>query len=434
MITTLVISILTCVLLILSILLFPKLKIKNVSLSTFWMVALIGGILILSLGCISLNEVKDSLFASSEVNPFKILILFFSMTFLSIYLDELNFFKYLASIASKKAKNSQLALFFILYLLVSILTIFTSNDIVILTFTPFICYFCKNAKINPLPYIVSEFSAANTYSMILIIGNPTNIYLATSANIDFISYLKVMLIPTLLAGLVELLIIYILFRKQLKTPISYSNDEEIKIDNLPNLIIGISSLGVCLILLVISSYIHLEMWLISLGCALSLLISIIISNLIQKRKLTNVFNTLKRLPYELIPFMLSMFVIVLALNKNGISQYISSFLGEDHLIIKYGTTSFISANLINNIPMSVLFATLPTMSDQVLRLQAIYATIVGSNIGAFLTPLGALAGIMFTSLLNKYEVKYNFLDFIKYGLIISIPTLLVALFSLNLFI
>lgn len=434
MITTLVISILTCVLLILSILLFPKLKIKNVSLSTFWMVALIGGILILSLGCISLNEVKDSLFASSEVNPFKILILFFSMTFLSIYLDELNFFKFLASKASKKANNSQLALFFILYLLVSILTIFTSNDIVILTFTPFICYFCKNAKINPLPYIVSEFAAANTYSMILIIGNPTNIYLATSANIDFISYLKVMLIPTLLAGLVELLIIYILFRKQLKTPISYSNDEEIKIDNLPNLIIGISSLGVCLILLVISSYIHLEMWLISLGCALSLLISIIISNLIQKRKLTNVFNTLKRLPYELIPFMLSMFVIVLALNKNGISQYISSFLGEDHLIIKYGTTSFISANLINNIPMSVLFATLPTMSDQVLRLQAIYATIVGSNIGAFLTPLGALAGIMFTSLLNKYEVKYNFLDFIKYGLIISIPTLLVALFSLNLFI
>ena len=72
--------------------------------------------------------------------------------------------------------------------MVAILTIFTSNDIVILTFTPFICYFSKNAKINPIPYLVAEFAAANTYSMMLIIGNPTNIYLATSASIDFISY------------------------------------------------------------------------------------------------------------------------------------------------------------------------------------------------------------------------------------------------------
>ena len=36
--------------------------------------------------------------------------------------------------------------------------------------------------------------------------------------------------------------------------------------------------------------------------------------------------------------------------------------------------------------------------------------------------------------LKKYDVKYTFLDFIKYGGIISIPTLLVALFSLMLFI
>jgi site-specific DNA-cytosine methylase len=35
-----------------------------------------------------------------------------------------------------------------MYLMVAVLTIFTSNDIVILTFTPFICYFCKNAKIS----------------------------------------------------------------------------------------------------------------------------------------------------------------------------------------------------------------------------------------------------------------------------------------------
>ena len=51
-----------------------------------------------------------------------------------------------------------------------------------------------------------------------------------------------------------------------------------------------------------------------------------------------------------------MFIIVLALNKQGVTEYISSFLGQDHLIVKYGVSSFISSNLINNIPMSVLMS------------------------------------------------------------------------------
>jgi arsenical pump membrane protein len=62
--------------------------------------------------------------------------------------------------------------------------------------------------------------------------------------------------------------------------------------------------------------------------------------------------------------------------------------------------------------------------------QAIFASVIGSNIGAFLTPIGALAGIMFSSLLKKYEVKFSFLDFVKYGVLIAIPTISAALLGL----
>ena len=65
--------------------------------------------------------------------------------------------------------------------------------------------------------------------------------------------------------------------------------------------------------------------------------------------------------------------------------------------------------------------------------QAIYATIIGSNIGAFLTPVGALAGIMFQSLLSKYGVKFTFKDFVKYGSIISVPVIATALAMLLIF-
>ena len=168
MVVTLIIAILTCLFLILSILFFPKIKIKQFSIDTYWIIGLIGAFLMFLFLRISFKEIKDLLIANNNINPIKILILFFSMTFLSIYLDEVGFFKYLAIEMTKISSKNQIMLFTMLYILVAILTIFTSNDIVILTFTPFICYFCKHANINPFPYLVSEFAAANTWSMMLI--------------------------------------------------------------------------------------------------------------------------------------------------------------------------------------------------------------------------------------------------------------------------
>ena len=84
----------------------------------------------------------------------------------------------------------------------------------------------------------------------------------------------------------------------------------------------------------------------------------------------------------------------------------------------------------NNIPMSVLFSSIVDVNS-LNGLKALYSVIIGSNIGAFLTPVGALAGIMFTNLTSKYEVNYSFASFIKYGLIISIPTLSISLLVLS---
>lgn len=429
MIPTLIISLTTFLLITLSIIFLPYIKIGKIKIATHWVIALVGAIILMIFSLSPINEIYDQLIAPTSVNPLKIIILFFSMTIISIYLDEVGLFKYLAIKATKKAKNNQIYLFIILYILTSILTVFTSNDIVILTLTPFICFFAKNTKINPLPYLIAEFVAANTWSMMLIIGNPTNIYLATSAGIEFISYFKVMFLPTIFAGIVELSIIYLLFRKQLKTPLTIS-EEEYKLESKLDLFIGVSILAICLIFLIISSYIHIEMWIISLICAVTLLIVAVIIRLVTHRNWNYLTGSLKRLPYSLIPFFLSMFVIVVAINYQGISLEIAKVLNKGNIIWVYGFSSLLTCNLINNIPMSILFSNFPVGLETPLFNNAIFASIIGSNIGAFLTPIGALAGIMFSSLLNKYDVKFSFFDFIKYGFIIAIPTISAALLGL----
>ena len=233
-----------------------------------------------------------------------------------------------------------------------------------------------------------------------------------------------MALPTLAAGIIEYIVLFLVFNHKLKLPLTI-NEEEYHIENKPALFIGLFHLATCLIFLIISSYIGIEMWLVSLICASSLLIITISMCLITKKNWHYVTGSFKKLPYPLIPFFLSMFVIVVALNYQGISSQLASLLSHTNTIWTYGFSSFFVSNLINNIPMSILYSNMCNTKA------AVYASIVGSNIGAFLTPTGALAGIMFTNLVNEHETKYTFLDFIKYGMITSLPIIAITLLILN---
>ncbi len=430
MIPSIIIFALTVVCLTISIIIKPSIKIGKIKIQTFWIITFFGAILIIIFNKIKLFELKEMITKNSGMNPLQILSLFISMSILSIALDEVGFFKMCAYFATKKIKKNQIALFLSLALIISVLTIFTSNDIIILTFTPFICYFSKHAKINPIPYLVSEFIFANTWSMLFVIGNPTNIFLANSFNIGFIEYLNIMALPTLVGGIVSLTILLLIFRKDLQKKFSYNNDITIdKIDRFTTLVCFFHLL-LCTILLIISQYINIEMWLIAVITAISLTITLIFLYIIRKNKL--LFNVYRRVPWSLIPFVISMYIIVFALDKNGVIDLIGKMFSglcitREKTIYFYGIISYLSCNILNNIPMSVMFEKIIMASNITFMKESVYSCIIASNIGAYLTPIGALAGIMWMSILRNLQVKFNFLDFVKYGLMISVVVLVSAL-------
>ena len=411
----------------------PSVIIRGRSFNIYWLAPLLGAALLVLLGSIGLDEVAVGLTDSSGMNPIKILVLLISMTVISIYLDNAGFFSYIAARMLRVAGSSSTALFFLLYAIVSFLTFFTSNDIIVLTFTPFICYFARSAKIDPVPFLVCEFVAANTWSMALIIGNPTNIYLASNAGIEFFEYLKTMIIPTLASALVSLAIMWLVFRRKLSVPIT-PQEGRAKLKNRFHVYAALVHLIVCIILMSVSLYIDIPMWLISLCACLSLLSCSLLYSLIRSIKPMMIKNTLKRAPWDVVPFVISMFIIVLAFEKSGITEKLSAFLMRGNAVFTFGGASFLSANLINNIPMSVLFSSVCGGVAAQARPPALYASIAGSNIGAFLTPIGAIAGIMWMSLLKIQRVEFGYTDFIKYGAIISVPTMIAALAALSIII
>ena len=422
MIVMLATAILTVALFLLSVLFFSTVG-KNKKFKIYSLIPLIGGFFMVALGSLTWSDVLTSFTENTSVNPIKILVLFLSMTVYSLILDKTGFFGYVSGVVLKKAGHNQLTVFLSMYAVIALLTVFTSNDIVILTFTPFICKFCKAAEIDVVPYLIMEFVVANTWSLLLLIGNPTNIYISGAFGISFTEYFVHMALPTVAAGVASLVLMLIMFGKKLRKEIR-TDTQITPINDKPLMTVALVHLLACIVLLAISQYTNIEMWLISFGVAVSAVLCSCITLAIRSKRLDKVVCAIKGMPFEIIPFVIGMFIIVMGLDKSGITQLFSEALGHGNGVITYGLASLLSSNFLNNIPMSVLFSKILAVSSS---MSEVYATIVGSNIGAFITPVGALAGIMWSNLIKQNNVKLSVAKFVVYGVSIGIPTTLASL-------
>ena len=214
------------------------------------------------------------------------------------------------------------------------------------------------------------------------------------------------------------------------SPDGRGNDES-KIKDKGLLVIGLVHLVLCIVSLAVSSYLPLPMWQLSLIFACSLIVCVLIYCLARRKKPRILVRSATRLPLDIVPFVLSMFVLVLGLDKYGVTDLVRNFLDGSGTIFRYGIASFLAANVLNNIPMSVLFSPVVAgIETAQAQAEALYASVIGSNLGAFFTPIGALAGIMWSAMLKKYGVRLTFAQFVKYGSAIAIPALLMALLGL----
>ena len=112
-------------------------------------------------------------------------------------------------------------------------------------------------------------------------------------------------------------------------------DQEIPKVDRGSLLIGLSHLLVALILLVISNVINLEMWLITLVAAISLLITSFIYLKARKKSLEPLKNSLIKSPWSFAPLIFSMYVLVEGLRIGGITDSFGQFLAKFDPILGY---------------------------------------------------------------------------------------------------
>merc|ERR1719265_1597346 len=128
-------------------------------------------------------------------------------------------------------------------------------------------------------------------------------------------------------------------------------------------------------------------------------------------------RVLGNLPWAVFPFVMSLFVLVQALESSGMVGVMATWLasvtrrGRISTIGTIGFASILACQVLNNQPMTVLFSKLLSHSnfdvEENHKKLAFGALIIGSNLGANLTLIGALAGPMWVKVCQLEGVEVS---------------------------
>lgn len=379
------------------------------------------------------NQVLEALGISTEEMPvplvttWNVVIILAALMIISTLLDDYGFFEYCASRAIRASKNNGKKLFLYTYLVVSLISLFAGNDVVILTTTPIILIFCRNAKINPKPYMYASFFAANTFSMPLYIGNLTNILIGDSFSLDYFGFTKYMFLPTLAAAAVNYYLLRYIFRKQIPESFVTIDDGAVNIKNKSLVVLGLAVLLAVIVLGGVANYYKIPLSIVTLGGALILMLF--------ERRIT---HRLKRVSWNVVLFVIGLFIVVKGLEVSDVASELGEamFAGiSENIILAVLSISLLSAflcNLVNNIPMTAMMLSIiqhASLSAQMNEALA-YSLVIGSNLGANFTTFGALAGILWLESAKRYGWSTGLVEILRIGLFVTPLAILGASFVL----
>lgn len=346
-------------------------------------------------------------------------------------MDCTGFFEHVSLRVVEVGRASGIKLFAYLFLMTSFLTMFTSNDVVILTVTYVILYMAVHAKIDPVPFLVAQFFAANVLSMGLYVGNPTNIVIADAFGIEFIEFARWMLIPSIAATFTCLFLLMLIFRRRIPGRLELAVNGSAALKDRRGAIFGLLVLGAMLFVISLpGDYIDAQPWTIALSFATIMALYNLAFN--RSRAKTVIF----RMPWKIAPFLVGLFIIVEALAVSGwtglFAPAILKIISEDALITvpSLSFLSALAAGLMNNHPMTVFFVkmikeNLSSHLSGMTEIGVMSALVIGSNLGANYMLTGALAGLMWNKILSEKGVKISFSQFSKYGFLVM-PLLTLA--------
>lgn len=371
-------------------------------------------------------EAPDYLFKNYV--DFDTIFLLVGMMLLVSTIRDIGFFDYVAFKIIKFSKNSLFNIFILLNIFVALFSAFIDNVTTIMIFIPITLAIADAAEISPIPLVFSEVLSSNIGGTATLIGDPPNILIGNAARLSFNDFILNTSFPSLLSIFFILIYLIITKRKLFFKKLEFSIDD-FSISK-KNLFKSLSILITVLLLFVFQEKLGIHSSVIAFGMGF-------ISVLVIDPK--NIEKHFTEIEWGTIFFFLGLFIITGALEDTGILKQVAVFFSKEFgssprlfgivLIIM----SFFVSSFFDNIPFTAtmipVIKMLPSINTSFVNLTPFWwALSLGVCYGGNLTPIGASANIVAITMLLKYSnKKVSFVDYMKFSLVPSIISLLIAI-------
>ena len=386
------------------------------------------GALILVIASLLVGSIhpKETLHFVIEVIDFNTIGLLLGMMIIVAILGETGIFNWVGVKAIRLSKGNLWKLMLILCVFTAITSMFVDNVTIILLMVPVTLTIFRAIKISPIPFILGQTLSCNIGGAATLIGDPPNIIIGSAANIDFTSFFLNMAPPILVTFLLGMVLLNIIFRKELKTIVNISRkfkavDEESLIKDkslLQNCIIVLAGV---IFLFVIHGAIGIEVSIIAVGGASTLLI-------ITR---AHVEKILREVDWSTLIFFAGLFVVVGVLEEAGLVALLAKILigitgGEPwltfHAVI---WISAIASGFIENIPFTTTMVPIIEILNSSNSISSLFgglnisplwwALALGAGLGGNGTWIGSSAGVVAIGISLKYGHKISFIRWFKIG-------------------
>ena len=335
-------------------------------------------------------------------------------------------FDWLAAWAVRHSKGSAKRLFLIVYVVGTIVTVLLSNDATAVVLTPAVYAATRAAKVEPLPYLFVCAFIANAASFVLPISNPANLVVFGQQMPPLADWMRIFALPSVISIVATYLALRLTQRGALDADVA-------EVDDISPLTTGgaLAAFGIVLtaVVLLVASATGRDLGLPTFvaGAAVTAVILLISRQ--------SPLPVLRDISWSVLPLVAGLFILVEGLNRTGVLPALARLLKEATAASPQATSWIsglvvaVASNLANNLPVGLIAAT--TSQAAQVPAHVTGAILIGVDLGPNLSVTGSLATILWLIALRREGESVSALRFLKLGLVIMPPALLLSLAALS---
>ena len=387
-------------------------QIGNIKLQ-IWQIMLLGALAVLLTRQIS----PEGALKSINVD---VMLFLFGVFVIGQALEDSGYLSHLSYRLFRRARSLNSLILYVLFGM-GMLSALLMNDTLAIIGTPVILSLARKTNLQSKVLLLSLAFAVTIGSVMSPIGNPQNLLIAIHGNVTnpFVTFLRFLLVPTLLNLFLAYLLLRFFYRKHFHSKPLIHSEESIKDPKLATLS------RISLILLVTLVVVKIAIVLLGLKIDFKLTYIALISALPIMAFVPKRPGILRRMDWYTLIFFAAMFVLMQSVWDSGFFQ---SVINATHLnLASEGAilaVSILLSQLISNVPLVALY--LPVLMQLGATTRGIMALAAGSTIAGNLSILGAASNVIIIQNAEKRSgATLTFFEFVRIGAPLTLVNVMV---------